>query len=303
MTILQAVLLGIVQGLTEFLPVSSTAHLILLPHLLGWQLQADAVFAFDVLLQLGTLAAVLIYFRRELYEIAAAMLQGIVRRTPWQTAPARLGWLLVAGTIPAVVLGIALKPFFEALHQQAEVVAGVLAGTAVLIFGAEYWGRRERPLASLTAVDALLIGAFQASALVPGVSRSAATICGGLLRGLQRPDAARFSFLLSVPVLAGAGVLAAADLAATPNVSALLLPLLARLRSMQGAAGLLAGVNAASLGLLAAVAGQLAWGLAGDPAGALLGAAALLLLVRTRVSASWLLLGGALLGVLRGGLL
>ena len=227
MTILQAVLLGIVQGLTEFLPVSSTAHLILLPHLLGWQLQADAVFAFDVLLQLGTLAAVLIYFRRELYEIAAAMLQGIVRRTPWQTAPARLGWLLVAGTIPAVVLGIALKPFFEALHQQAEVVAGVLAGTAVLIFGAEFWGRRERPLASLTAVDALLIGAFQASALVPGVSRSAATICGGLLRGLHRPDAARFSFLLSVPVLAGAGVLAAADLAATPNVSALLLPLLA----------------------------------------------------------------------------
>ena len=227
MTILQAVLLGIVQGLTEFLPVSSTAHLILLPRLLGWQLQADAVFAFDVLLQLGTLAAVLIYFRRELYEIAAAMLQGIVRRTPWQTAPARLGWLLVAGTIPAVVLGIALKPFFEALHQQAEVVAGVLAGTAVLIFGAEYWGRRERPLASLTAVDALLIGAFQASALVPGVSRSAATICGGLLRGLQRPDAARFSFLLSVPVLAGAGVLAAADLAAAPNVSALLLPLLA----------------------------------------------------------------------------
>ena len=226
MTILQAIVLGVVQGLTEFLPVSSTAHLILLPHLLGWQLQADAVFAFDVLLQLGTLAAVLIYFHRDLIEIAAAMLHGITQRTPWQTPTARLGWLLIAGTIPAVVLGIAFKPYFEALHQQPAVVAGVLAGTAALIFGAEHWGRRERPLVTLTALDALLIGAFQASALVPGVSRSAATMCGALLRGLQRPDAARFSFLLSVPVLAGAGVLAAADLAATPNVSALLLPLL-----------------------------------------------------------------------------
>ena len=226
MTILQAVVLGVVQGLTEFLPVSSTAHLILLPHLLGWQLQADAVFAFDVLLQLGTLAAVLIYFHRDLIEIAAAMLQGITQRKPWQTPTARLGWLLIAGTIPAVVLGIAFKPYIEALHQQPAVVAGVLAGTAALIFGAEHWGRRERPLATLTPLDALLIGAFQASALVPGVSRSAATMCGALLRGLQRPDAARFSFLLSVPVLAGAGVLAAADLAATPNVSALLLPLL-----------------------------------------------------------------------------
>ena len=226
MTILQAVVLGVVQGLTEFLPVSSTAHLILIPQLLGWQLQADAVFAFNVLLQLGTLAAVLIYFRLDLIEIAASMLQGILKRAPWQTPSARLGWLLIAGTIPAVVLGIALKPYFAALHQQPAVVAGVLAGTAVLIFGAERWGRRERPLASLSALDAMLIGAFQASALVPGVSRSAATMCGALLRGLRRPDAARFSFLLSVPVLAGAGVLAAADLVATPNVSALLLPLL-----------------------------------------------------------------------------
>lgn len=226
MTILQAVVLGVVQGLTEFLPVSSTAHLILLPHLLGWQLQADAVFAFDVLLQLGTLAAVLIYFHHDLIEIAAAMLQGLLKRAPWQNTTARLGWLLIAGTIPAVVLGLALKPYFKALHEQPEVVAGVLAGTAILIFGAERWGRRERPLATVTALDALLIGAFQASALVPGVSRSAATICGALLRGLQRPDAARFSFLLSVPVLAGAGVLAAADLASTPNVAALLLPLL-----------------------------------------------------------------------------
>ena len=226
MTILQAVVLGVVQGLTEFLPVSSTAHLILIPQLLGWQLQADAVFAFNVLLQLGTLAAVLIYFRRDLIEIAASMLQGILKRAPWQTPSARLGWLLIAGTIPAVVLGIALKPYFAALHQQPAVVAGVLAGTAVLIFGAERWGRRERALASLSALDAVLIGAFQASALVPGVSRSAATMCGAMLRGLRRPDAARFSFLLSVPVLAGAGVLAAADLAATPNVSALLLPLL-----------------------------------------------------------------------------
>lgn len=226
MTILQAVVLGVVQGLTEFLPVSSTAHLILLPHLLGWQLQADAVFAFDVLLQLGTLAAVLIYFHHDLIEIAAAMLQGLLKRAPWQNTTARLGWLLIAGTIPAVVLGLALKPYFEALHEQPEVVAGVLVGTAILIFGAERWGRRERPLATLTALDALLIGAVQASALVPGVSRSAATICGALLRGLQRPDAAHFSFLLSVPVLAGAGVLAAADLASTPNVAALLLPLL-----------------------------------------------------------------------------
>lgn len=227
MDLLQSLLLGLIQGLTEFLPISSTAHLILAPYLFGWELDKQAVFVFDVLLQLGTVASVVVYFWRDLWNIARAVISGLLARQPFGSLEARLGWLLVVATIPAIIFGLVLKPFVVGLHQQPVAVAAILLGAAGLIFASERLGRRERQMESLTWQDALFIGASQALALLPGVSRSAATICGGLVRGLERPAAARFSFLMSVPVLTGAGVIALVDLFETPNYMAYLPPLLA----------------------------------------------------------------------------
>ena len=227
MTLFQSLLLGLVQGLTEFLPISSTAHLILVPWLLGWTLDPAAVFVFDVLLQWGTLAAVILYVWKDLWAIARALVSGLVQRQPFATAEARLGWLIGVGTIPAAIIGLLFKDFFEGLHHNPVVVSGILLGAAVLLFGSERLGKRTRSLESLTWVDALIVGASQALALLPGVSRSAATICGGLVRDLERPVAARFSFLLSIPVMLAAGLLAIKDLLDLPNFAAYLPPLVA----------------------------------------------------------------------------
>ncbi len=227
MTILQALILGLVQGLTEFIPVSSTAHLILFPWVAGWTIDKDAAFAFNVLLQWGTLAAVVAYFRRDLARIAMAMGRGIRARRRGAEPEARLGWLLVLGTIPAAAFGFAFKGFFEELHESPVIVAGIMAGTAALLFASDALGTRRRGLDAVGAKDALLVGCSQALALLPGVSRSAATICGGLLSGLDRPAAARFSFLLSVPILAGAGIVAIDDLLSLPGYRSHLAPLLA----------------------------------------------------------------------------
>jgi undecaprenyl-diphosphatase len=217
MDFLQALLLGLIQGITEFLPVSSTAHLILTPYLFGWQLDEQAVFIFDVLLQFGTVISVLVYFWRDLWGIARGVVSGLVTRQPLATPEARLGWLIVVATLPAVVIGLLLKDNVEALHRQPIVVAIILMAAAFLIFLSERLGQRARGLETITWRDAVLIGCSQALALLPGVSRSAATICGGLLCGLDRPTAARFSFLLSIPALTGASVLAARDLLDTPD--------------------------------------------------------------------------------------
>ena len=225
MNLLQAIVLGIVQGLTEFLPVSSTAHLILLPYLLGWQFDTDAIFAFNILVQWGTLVAVLVYFWRDLWSIVRAVLQGLQNRQPLASADARLGWLIVAATLPAIVIGLVFKKYFEVLHSYPTVVATLMLVGAALLFAAERIGRRTRALAAMTWGDALFIGCAQALALFPGVSRSAATICGGLARNLERPAAARFSFLMSIPVLLGAGVVALRDLLQLPNFTVYLLPL------------------------------------------------------------------------------
>jgi undecaprenyl-diphosphatase len=226
MTLFQSFLLGIVQGLTEFLPVSSTAHLILVPWLFGWAFDEDVTFVFDVLLQWGTLAAVVIYFWKDLWAIARAVLTGVIQRRLFDAPEAQLGWLIVVATVPAVIIGLLFKDFFESLHHEPKIVAGILLGAAVLIFGSEQLGKRTRTLEALTWLDALIIGSTQALALLPGVSRSAATICGGLARNLERPAAARFSFLMSIPVMLGAGVLALADLLDRPNFTAYLPPLM-----------------------------------------------------------------------------
>ena len=225
MSILQAVVLGVVQGLTEFIPVSSTAHLILLEKVLGWNFGDDVDFAFNVLIQLGTTLALIIYFRLDLWNIVRAVMVGLLQRQPLASADARLGWLVVVATIPAVVIGLLFKNFFEALHEQPVVVALVLIVASALLFLGERIGTQVRALGSATWLDSIVVGLAQALALVPGVSRSGATISVALAREFERTAGARLSFLMSVPALLGAGVLAARDLAKTPNLGTIVLPL------------------------------------------------------------------------------
>lgn len=226
MSILQAIILGIVQGLTEFIPVSSTAHLILVERVLGWNFDPDLNFAFNVLVQLGTTLALIIYFWRDLWAIVTAVARGLVAGKPFGSTEAVLGWLIVIATIPAIVIGLLYKKQFETLQERPPLIAAVLIAGSVLLFASERIGRRTRPLGNVNWLDAIVIGLAQAVALVPGVSRSGATISGALARDLERPAAARFSFLMSVPVLMGAGVLALRDLLKVPNYGSLLQPLL-----------------------------------------------------------------------------
>jgi undecaprenyl-diphosphatase len=212
MTWLQAVVLGIVQGLTEYLPISSSAHLVLVPWLLGWRIDEHIAFPFDVLVQWGTLIPVLAYFRRELLKILRGWWEGARNGSPFGTPGGRLGGWVIVATLPAVVAGLLLKKPVEAVFLQPTLTAALLSGTAVLLWWGERFGRRERDLEGLTLGDALAVGLAQALALLPGISRSGATIAAGLGRGLQRSEAARFSFLLSVPALLGAGLVALKDL-------------------------------------------------------------------------------------------
>lgn len=222
MDLWQAFILGIVQGLTEFLPVSSTAHLILVPALLGWQFNASdpAVFVFNILVQWGTLLAVLGYFRADLWRMAKAGVHGLATRQPLAADDSRLAWWVVLATVPAVILGLLLRDVVQNLQENPYVVAGVLIGASALLWGIERLPQHGRALAELTWRDALLIGLAQAVALIPGVSRSGATICGALLCGLARPAALRFSFLASIPALSAAGALALVNLLELPNFMA-----------------------------------------------------------------------------------
>jgi undecaprenyl-diphosphatase len=170
---------------------------------------------------------VVAYFFRDLTAIARATLAGLMARRPFEGEKARLGWLLVVATLPAVVIGLLFKPFFESLHSKPLAVAGILVAGAGLIVASEKLGKRTRAVESVTWKDALVIGASQSLALLPGVSRSAATICGGMLLDLDRSSAARFSFLMSVPVLVGAAVVATRDLLALPDFTSHLAPLAA----------------------------------------------------------------------------
>ena len=203
MTLPAAILLGIVQGLTEFLPVSSSAHLILARAFFGWEMPADAGLAFDVALHIGTLAAILLFFRREIAAMTLALPNALSLA---QDGPARLVRLIAIGTVPVVIVGLTLTDFIERSLRSPGVAAGALAIGAALMLVAERAGRRQRTEEHVTWVDALVIGTAQASALIPGVSRSGSTIAVGLLLGMRRDAAARFTFLLAIPaVLAAAG--------------------------------------------------------------------------------------------------
>ncbi|HEX4131493.1 MAG TPA: undecaprenyl-diphosphatase UppP [Pirellulales bacterium] len=206
----QAVVLGVVQGLTEFLPISSTAHLRIVPALLGWP---DPGAAFSAVVQCGTLVAVIAYFRRDLTTIIQAVLAGIVRGRPFESFDARLGWMMVFGAVPIMALGLLLKDLIESELRSLYVIAGALAGLALLLMLAEWLhvraarqGNDGRQLTDVNWGDAITVGLCQAMALVPGSSRSGVTIMGGLFRGLSREAAARFSFLLSLPAIFAAGM-------------------------------------------------------------------------------------------------
>ncbi|WP_417911691.1 undecaprenyl-diphosphatase UppP [Candidatus Electronema sp. TJ] len=226
MTLLQAFVLGLVQGLTEFIPVSSSGHLVLAPRLLGWHFPKEQAFIFDVLVQMGTLVAVLVYYRHDLAAITSSFFRGIARRQPFAEADARMGWLLILATLPAVVIGLLCKDLVEQAFASPKITGVFLLCTAVLLVIAELAGRRRRSMQDIDWKDSLWIGFSQALALLPGLSRSGATLAGGMTRHLDRPAAARFSFLMSVPVMVGAGVLAGKDLLGLHNVSAFLPPLL-----------------------------------------------------------------------------
>lgn len=204
MSLLEAILIGIIQGATEFLPISSDGHLVLIPAIFGLS-QPDLVLI--GLVHAGTLVAIVSYFARDLWRIGRAWLAGIVRRAPWAEADSRLGWLMILGSIPAAIVGLALKDFFEQQFQSPTVAAAGLLVTAAFLVIGERLLRGTKTLDRLTAVDTLIIGAFQVLALLPGVSRSGTTIAAGLWRGLDRPTAARFSFLVGLPAIAGAGLL------------------------------------------------------------------------------------------------
>lgn len=206
----EAILLGIIQGATEFLPISSSGHLILVPSLLGW---TEPPLTLVAIAHLGTLVAVLIYFRRDLWQITKAVLAGLGQRAPMATPDARLGWYILAGTIPAGAAGLLLESFFDEVFGIPVAAAFFLLVTAALLVVGERLLTGRKQLAQLKLVDAVIIGLFQMVALLPGVSRSGSTITGGLWRGLDRPTAARFSFLLGIPAILGAGLLAVLDLA------------------------------------------------------------------------------------------
>jgi undecaprenyl-diphosphatase len=215
-TVWQAIVLGIVQGLTEFLPVSSSAHLLVVPWLLGWE---SPGLAFDAALHLGTLAAVLVYFWRDLLAMALAFPRAI--RRPYAILRSgdsadvmpRLALLIAIGTVPALIVGLLGEGTIDAVYHpggvapDAVIVAVAVASIALalLLLAAERTAQHVRGMASLTVRDGLIIGLAQTLALIPGVSRSGATITAGLFRDLTRVDAARFSFLLGVPIIAAAG--------------------------------------------------------------------------------------------------
>ena len=213
MSLVAAILLGAIQGLTEFLPVSSSAHLILARAFFGWEMPAEFGLAFDVALHVGTLVAVLAYFRVEIVNMVRA-LPGVLNAEPDPSA--MLIRLIVVGTIPAVVAALAFNDFIETVLRTPAVAAGALAVGASLMLAAERLGPRTRAENSLTWVDALIIGCAQASALIPGMSRSGSTISIGMFLGVRRDAAARFTFLLSIPVMLAAAAKEALALTQMP---------------------------------------------------------------------------------------
>ena len=210
--VIQAALVGLLQGLTEFIPISSSAHLELAPWILGWETDGlIGSLAFDVFLHLGTLVALLIYFARDWIRYIGAWFASVRERRIGGDPDRRIAWLLILATLPAAAIGFGLEGFIEeAFHGESDAarlaIAGFLVVGAVALWVADRLGRRQRELTDVTTGTALAIGLSQALALFPGISRSGATLTAGLALGLTREGAARFSFLLATPITLGAGL-------------------------------------------------------------------------------------------------
>ncbi|HEY2984282.1 MAG TPA: undecaprenyl-diphosphate phosphatase [Jatrophihabitantaceae bacterium] len=203
MTSLQAVVYGIVQGLTEFLPISSTAHLRIVPALFSWD---DPGAPFTAVIQLGTTLAVILYFWRELVQVVIAWLRGLVDKSVRGTLEHRMGWYLIAATIPVSIFGVAFSDQIETGARNLWVISVTMIALALALAWAERVGARNREEEDLDGRDALAVGTAQALSLIPGTSRSGVTITAGLFRGLDRATAARFSFLLSIPAVLLSGL-------------------------------------------------------------------------------------------------
>jgi undecaprenyl-diphosphatase len=203
-SLFEAIVLGITQGLTEFLPISSTAHLRIVPAFAGWE---DPGAAFTAVTQLGTMTAVLLYFRADLVRIARAWLRSLRDPAARRDHDARMGWYIILGTIPIGIFGLAFKDQIENGARDLYLISIALIVLGFVLLAAERVGRKERQIEDITRRDGILVGFAQALALVPGVSRSGATISAGLFLGFDRTSAARFSFLLSIPAVVLSGLL------------------------------------------------------------------------------------------------
>jgi undecaprenyl-diphosphatase len=209
---MEASVLGLVQGLTEFLPISSTAHLRIVPELLGWE---DPGAAFSAVIQLGTLLAVVLYFWRDIVVLVTAALQSVLRRNLMETESSRLAWAIAVGNLPIIVLGLGFKDFIETDARSLWIVGSALIILAIALYIAEKRSSQDVTTSGLSFKQIQWIGACQALALIPGCSRSGSTIMGGLLVGLTREEAARFSFLLGLPAILGSGLFQLKELAET----------------------------------------------------------------------------------------
>jgi len=209
MSLLEAIILGIIQGATEFLPISSSGHLVVLPAFFNMP-QPDLVMI--GLVHAGTLLAVIGYFLHDLIAIGRAWLVGIVRRDPFSNDHSRLGWFILLGSVPAGIIGLGSKDFLENQFQSPTAAASGLLITALILIIGERLFKGTKPIEKLNTTDVLSIGFLQVLALLPGISRSGTTITAGLWRGLDRPSAARFSFLVGLPAIAGAGLLSILDI-------------------------------------------------------------------------------------------
>lgn len=212
MTFIQSFILGIIQGITEFLPISSSGHLVLIPYLLNWDIPEDQIFPFDVLVQLGTMVAILYCYRDDIKTIVKEMGKGLAARKPFEKVESRVGWLSLLATIPAGAIGIVIKPLIQSSFNNSALPAIFLFLTAGLLVAGEIFGKKSRSIDSITWQDALWVGAFQILAVFPGISRSGSTISGGMMRNLKRKTAGQFAFLMAIPIMLAAGIIGIIDM-------------------------------------------------------------------------------------------
>lgn len=209
MDFIRAVVLGVIQGLTEFLPISSSAHLAIFPKFFGWD---DPGAAYTAVIQIGTELAVLLYFWRDIWTIGSGWVRGVFSRQARNEPEWRMGWFVIIGSVPIVVLGLLLQDAIDNNFRNLKVIGTTLIVLGIVLGIAERVGRKSSPIEDLTVKHAVLLGLAQAGALVPGVSRSGATISMGLFLGYERAAATRYAFLLAIPAVVGAGIFKLKDI-------------------------------------------------------------------------------------------